>query len=105
MKHRLLLLSALVLVAILLAAGGKMIAVEGGPNSHAIASAVCTSDPDQDVLAFSNQDASMEPVTSCAGGCPFLGDCDETGACTCPHGPGHCVVCGPQGQSVKCVKD
>ena len=102
MRHRLHILSAMVVAAVLLAAGGRMIAVERSAASSAIAPAACTTNPPQDVGSLPN----MVPVTSCAGGCPFTGECDEnTGACVCPSGPGHCVVCGPHNQSVKCVPD
>ena len=102
MRHRLLFLSVIVVTAVLLAAGGRMIAVEGAPASGAVPPTACMSDPPQDADAS----ASMEPVTPCWGGCPSMGGCLEPDdPCQCVNGPGHCVACGSQNQYFKCVKD
>jgi hypothetical protein len=104
MKTRLLLLSVLVSFALLVAAGAAMSTTAHPMKSPTPPSAVCASDLQNDTIGFS----SLEPVTSCAGGCPaHVEDCINGGAgapCHCPAGDGICVPCGPNNQSWKCQR-
>jgi len=106
MKHRSLLLPSAVMIAILIALGGAMIAIAHPVKSASTPAVVATCDQHLDTDTSSN----LEPVScaTCAGGCPVpVGTCGYDGqVCNCPRGPGHCVLGGPpRCESVKCVKD
>ena len=103
MRHRLLLLCVVGAVAVLLAGRSTMIANQPSADPTTASPAACMESPVQDADISS----SMEPVTSCAGGCPImLGTCEaENQFCQCPRGPGHCVPCGPFNENWKCAKD
>lgn len=99
MRHRLLLLCAVVAAGLLFAAAGSMSAVEPASESTTTASTAPQACPALEADA----PPDMEPVT-CSGGCPTISDCEFGGqACQCPAGPGHCVICPDK--SFKCVRN
>ena len=108
MKHRSLLLFAVVIVALVAAAGVTMGFTAHQSKTVATPEATITGAP-----ADGGFSSALEPVVcpSCAGGCPVpLGACEFGGqVCQCPRGPGHCVACqgssGGQCEDFKCVKD
>ena len=104
MKHRSLLLLAVVTVAILVAVGGAMLAFAHPVKSVPAPGVVATCDQHPDTDTSSN----LEPVTSCNPSCPVMvGACQSVGqVCTCPGMvPGHCFACGPENEFLRCRKD